>query len=408
MNVGIYIPGLGENYKEEFVLKYATRFMHELDWNHKNAKNTYTLKHETIFLSNNSNKKELNKHKTTKVSIIEHEHGDDSIVYCFYDLPYESTLTEKYNSSSLFRKSILLLLTILRKFPQVFLGLFNKNNSEYFSQKKRVQSFYAIMLLIMVALGGVLLIPSFFTVFGDVDAVPSWISDAVKKFFDNKVWHGLSHYIIAASIIVFTILPKINSLIVSLTTKLVCIHYYLQLGERKQAIMGHLDNLLEFISEYECPDAAIHLHACDFGAILCYDMIFPGGTVASERARQKISCLCTISFPYEFISSYYPKYFSNRDAAMSIHLSHWYNVFASSDFFSTNFKGCSFKESIGDDSINVTLCNIQYDITGKETSIYDFIAFLSLQTHQYYWDDSTDGTSCLRLLVRAMIRDELI
>lgn len=409
MKIGIYVPGLGQNYKEESVLKYATRFMHELDWNHEKTKNVYTLRHETIFLGYNSNKKELNKQRTTKVSIVERQADlTETVVYSFYDLPYESILTDTFNASNIFRKSVLLLLTIMGKFPRIFLGMFNKGGTKYFSQKKRFQSFYAIILLISIGLGGILLIPSFITVFSSVEALPGWVSNMFSRYFSDTFWQRVSHYIIAASLVVFTITPRINQLIISLTTKLVCIHYYLQIGERKQAILGHLDHLLEFISEHEDEDTTIHLHACDFGAILCYDLLFPMGAVPSERVRQKVKCFCTVSFPYEFISSYYPLYFNNRCSIMSDSLYRWYNIYSLPDFFSTNLRPDTFRSSINNPGSPITPVNIHYDIVERDMSVFDFIAFFSLKTYQYYWDDSTDGTSCLRLLVRAMMRDGLL
>jgi hypothetical protein len=409
MKIGIYIPGLGESYKDESILKYATRFMHEIDWNHQEARNIYSLKHETIFLGFNSSKKELNKLRTTKVSIVERKPDyTESVIYSFYDLPYEGILTDKFNSSNIFRKSFLLMLTIIRKFPRIFLCVVSKSPDGYFSTRKRFQSFYAFVLLILIGMGGILLIPSFITVFSSMDALPAQVSALLKKYLDNRFWNDISHYIIAGSIILFTIARRINSFISALTVKLVCTHYYLQLGDRKQAILGHLDHLLEFIAEHEDPEATVHLHACDFGAVVCYDFLFPSGTVPTERTRQKVTCFCTISFPYEFISSYYPLYFKYRDNNMCTFLAHWYNIFSMPDFFSTKLKAESFQGSINNKDCFVIPHNLHYDIVPRERSVFDFIAFFSFKTYQYYWDDATEGTSCLRLLVREMMQDNFL
>ncbi len=409
MNIGIYVPGLGENYKEESVLKYATRFMYEIDWNHRDAGNVYILKHETMFLGFNSNNKELNKLRTIKVSIIQRGAGkEDTVIYRFYDLPYESLLTDKYINSNIFRKSSLLLLTILRKFPKIFFSLFSKVEASYLSLKKRLQSFYAVLLLMALAIGGVLLIPSFVTVTSQMEALPPWVNGLFQKAISNTFWDEISHCIIAGSLILFSAAPRLNNFILALTAKLVCIHYYLQVGERKQSILGHLDHLLEYICENEGEGATVQLHACDFGALICYDLLFPAGTVPTERVRQRVTGLYTVSFPFEFILSYYPLYFSNRDGCMSNYLQKWYNIYSLPDFFSTNLDAELFRKSINAETSTFGPINLNYDIVERESNIFDFLAFFSLKSYKYYWDDTTDGASCLRLVVRSMIADKLL
>ena len=50
MKTGIYIPGLGEAFRNESVDKYAERFMHEMDVNTSDASAVFSLKPMNTFL----------------------------------------------------------------------------------------------------------------------------------------------------------------------------------------------------------------------------------------------------------------------------------------------------------------------------------------------------------------------
>lgn len=225
---------------------------------------------------------------------------------------------------------------------------------------------------------------------------------------------GIDFHLTSQIIVLFTsllvlIVPNANTIITDLATNFVCANDYLQHGSQKQLIQGNLEHLVDYITENE-KDCKIHIHSYSFGSILALDYIYPYGIKASQNALQYCEAIITIGTSYEFVNSYYPIFYENRDTKPGDQLQ-WINVYSVADALGTNFR----KDSIAGES-ELTLkgalnkpINVNYEVSPiSKFSIVDFIMLYSIKVHDMYWDDNTEGQSCLGSLYSEMKNKVLI
>ncbi len=399
MKICIYIPGLGEAFNSQSVLSYATRFMHELDNNNPDPKVKYELKVEKIKYADSDEA------QTNKVSIIEIKANQRYTTYQFYDFSYTATLTSDYKSYNVLIKSLFLGVVILKKLPLVFWRLFFPSGTGYFMKRMRLQSFYAFLLLTILALGGMFLLPS----------AIGFIVDKLKPTaFANMVWlKRFFDAILSLSALLIALVPTSKDLISSLATEFVCVNYYLETGSRKQAVLGRFDSLIEYIYQNENPDK-LHMHAYSFGSIIALDYIFPNESRPPMRLTQFMESFITIGCPYEFISTYYTDYFKGRNISLAKQLK-WYNVFSSSDALASNFrrdaqhKEAEYTFANSNKADFPEPINVPYEIIGpKGFSIVNFLLLYFLRAHSMYWDHTSDAQSCERNIYYKLKDDNLL
>lgn len=401
MKVGLYIPGLGESFRQESVVKYATRLKNEMDQNAGDASLTFFTKVETDRYQSDE------VCQTTKVSIYSRTGDKDKLEYILYDFQYSGILTETFKNSTIVNKSWLILMTVLRMFPLMVWRLIKPAEHKNYSFRLRLQSLYAFSIFLLIAILGVLLIPSAIGVlvkitqlkevaaFGDLK-IPAWIT-------------SLSALILSASACLFALIPQSKSLITSLATEFVCVDYYLRFGERRQILVGRLEQLIEHIAERE-KGCKIHFHSYSFGTILSIDALFPYGNDPAGRLKE-VEALITIGCPYEFLSNYYPVYFTGRTELLANSLVHWYNIYSNSDALASNFRHGNTE---GDAEYSflkhhVLPSNIYYELTNmSQFNWLDYMTMYSIKAHQHYWDHYPDGSSCLRRLYERMNKDNMI
>lgn len=400
--IGIYITGLGQSFHQETVEKYATRFKNEMNYNSQGIQ--YDLKTEKIIYSDDI--------ESTVVSIINIKDNEQHVFYKFYDFKYKDSLTKKFNDYTILYKNFLLLLLVVKKFPLLLRRLFIHD-----SYSRTGQTFYVFSIFFIISLAILFLLPSTFIFVKDFLMKYIMEEPDKPKIVDKDTLTLLFKYfsdfsvmfVVPFTTLLLLIVPESKTIVTNLATEFASLDNYIQYGEQSQCILGNLDLLIEYIVEKE-PNSKIHIHSYSFGTIIAYDLLFPIGNVPSSNSKRTIELLVTIGTPYEFVKAYYPNFYDNRSVVIEDSIK-WINVYSISDAFATNFRKDAKIGSSEFGLLNSSLLpkNVNYEIAPvQKFSVINFITLYHLKIHQHYWDKSTQGQSCMRLIYNEMIRANLV
>ncbi|TDO94941.1 hypothetical protein [Flavobacterium sp. 245] len=397
MKIGIYISGLGQSVENESVDKYATRLMNEMNFNTNGIK--YVLKIEIINYTED---------QQSNVVSIYGEKEPDKIVYKIYDFKYHNLLTDKFNSYSIISKNFWLFLLVFRKFPVVFKRLFARE-----SYSRPLQTFYIFLIFLIIALAVLFMIPAAITAITGLSEnlkvrdllydFKNFIGVGDIPFISKEGMENISKAVVSITAVLIVIIPNANVLLSNLATEFVCANDYIQQGSQKQLILGNLELLVDYISENE-KDCKLHFHTYSFGSILALDYIYPFGNKVSKNAEMFCEALVTIGTPFEFIKSYYPLFYKKRKLELGDKL-HWLNVYSTIDALATNFrKDAKEGESeFGIEKMSNRPKNINYEVVSMErVGLIDFLLLYTIKVHGMYWDDKTEGQSCLGYIYQEM------
>jgi hypothetical protein len=114
---------------------------------------------------------------------------------------------------------------------------------------------------------------------------------------------------------------------------------YLAAGQRRGDIVGGLGEMLEYLEEEGASGVdygKVHVVAYSFGSLVAIDALFQRETEVSRRFR-RIGTLITIGCPYDFVRTYWPRYFQDRYAAGAGERPRWLNVYSPLDVMGSNF-----------------------------------------------------------------------
>lgn len=391
MKVGIYIDGLGQSVTNESLVSYSTRLKNEFDYHSTGV--THELKIEKIKYANNR--------ESNVASIIEHKAGVATLLYKLYEFRYGDIMTDDYKKQNLLLKSGYLFSLVIKKFPVVIKGFFGKKN-----YARPFQTFYIFFLFLIIALAILFMVPAIITVLSNffletpvadfIKAHP-WLQSITEFLHINATnLKSFSEFFVSIISIVLLLAPQANIIITSLATEFVCAHNYLQFGRQNQDIQGNLDQLVEYITEHET-NAEIHIHAYSFGSLIAIDYLFPFGTTPSGNKLDRMKALITIGTPFDFISTYYENYYSERSTIMESKVS-WLNVYSIADALASNFRKdeLSGAAQYGLTSQHVIPINVNYEVVKiNQYNLSSFISLNSLKAHGMYWSSTTSGASCL-------------
>lgn len=410
MKVGVYIGGLGQSFHDDTVEKYAVRIKNELNYEHTGE--SFDIKTEKVFYADEK--------ESTVVRIFKKNENDEEgdIVYKLYDFNYNEILTEKFKEKNILIKNIILFWLVVKKFPQIVLRLFKYN-----SFSRPYLTFYAFFILFIVSLAILFFIPASVEVATNLSTtnefkdLMSFFSldnfvESINSFLGEFNWPTLKKMLKAGvpiTALVLLIIPESKVIITALATEFVCVDQYIDNGDRSQLILGNLDLLVEYIAENE-PNSKIHFHSYSFGSIVVKDLLFPIGTLPSKNLLNLTELIVTIGTPYEFINAYYPNYYSDRCNVMEEKVK-WFNVYSLSDALATNFRKDSKKgdAEFGIGNLKLVPVNLNYEISAsKNMNFFSFFTLYSIRAHKYYWDFSTQGSNCVRLIINKMKENDFI
>lgn len=404
MKVGIYIGGLGQSFYDDTVEKYAIRIKNELSYIH--TRESFDVKTEKIVYTDEK--------ESTVVSIFKKSDNDEEedVVYKIYDFKYNEILTEKFKEKNILIKNLILFLLAVKKFPQIVLRLFKYN-----SFSRPYLTFYAFFILFIISLAILFFIPASLDVATNLSASSEFkdlmtilkldtITESINALLARINWPTLKELFKAGvpiTALVLLVIPESKVIITSLATEFVCVDHYIDNGERSQIILGNLDLLVEYIAENE-PNSKIHFHCYSFGSIVAKDLLFPVGNMPSNNLINLTELLVTIGSPYEFINAYYPNFYLDRCNVMDDTIK-WINVYSLADALATNFRRDSKKgdAEFGIGNSNLFPINLNYEIAAnKNMNVFSFFTLYGLRVHKYYWDISTQGQNCGRLIMNKM------
>lgn len=306
MKVGIYIDGLGQSVAEENAVSYATRLTNELNNHHTGIK--FDLKVERI--------RYLKELDTNLITIYECGKPQKT-VYRLYEFDYSELLTKDFNEKNILYKNYLLFSIVFKKIPLLIKRIFFPTKGYNFT----FQTFYIFSLFFIIAAAILFMIPSTLAVLSNFS-----MPEGVSKFIENYTWLSTiatyikekwavintEHFVSLIALIILLV-PNANSIITRMASEFVSAHLYLQFGQKKQDILGNLDQLMEYIAENE-DKPEVHFHTYSFGSLVAIDYLFPYGHECTGNTLERTAGLITIGSPYDFINSYYPNYYMERCA----------------------------------------------------------------------------------------------
>lgn len=410
--VGIYITGLGQSIDNETVEKYAERLKNELSFKStgvfyylKIEKKIYPVDKECtlvcIYRKNREDK--------------DNTDSEEELIYKLYDFQYHKILTDRFNRYNIIIKNLLLLFLVLKKFPQIIMRLFNGNGFT-----RPLQTFYAFLILLTISSCILFLIPGCIElIVNNTGNDPDFQKNinAVISFFNSKYQltcndieklSGYSKQILSITTLILLFVPRSKTILTSLATEFSCVDNYITAGEQSQILLGNLDQLIEHIAENE-PNSEIHFHTYSFGSILAIDALFPIAKIPPSDNIQKLTKLIiTTGNPFEFINAYYPSFYNNRcDVMKNIK---WLNVYSIADVFSTNYRrdGKRGDAEYGIKDITLIPENINYEITSDRSGLIAFFSLSSIKMHKCYWDSSTIGQSCMKVILPKLLNNKFI
>jgi hypothetical protein len=397
--IGIYITGLGQSIDNETVEKHAERLKNELSFTTTGFE--YFLKTEKIFY--------IPEKSSTVVQLLKKDKktGNEELVYKIYDFQYHNILTDKFTHHNIFIKSLILFCLVIKKLPQIFLRLFNRNG---FSRPG--QTFYAFLILFIISLFILFLIPTCIDLILNSGVFKKPDNSLLEKIITRVDAEKVREYgrsILSFTALILLFIPQSKTIITSLATEFACVDSYINNGEQSQILLGNLNLLTEYIAENET-NPELHFHCYSFGSIIAMDALFPIAEIPpSDNIKNLTTSIITIGNPFEFINAYYPSYYKERSRIMEDKIK-WLNIYSLLDTFATNFRKDNKKgvAQFGLKDISTIPENINYEIRNKALNAIDFILLNSIKMHKCYWDSLTIGESCIKVLLPHMKKENLI
>lgn len=391
MKTGIYINGLGESVTNENAIDYATRLTNEMNKNDDDY--SYTIKIEKIKYT-----KEQKSNVITIIKTNQHTEAKENI-YNIYEFKYGEILTKSFTNKNLIYKNYLLFSIVITKLPILIWKSINP--------PKRFQSpfqtLYIFSLFLLLACTILIMLPATLSLFLNDQLINTiknidFLYKGIQMLNINKEFLiNLSKFFVSFITLLLLLLPKANIYITQLATEFVSAHLYLQYGQQKGIILGNLDQLYEYIVTSK-PDTEIHLHAYSFGSLIALDYVYPYKAELTGNTLKRTKGLITIGTPFDFINTYYPSYYKDRNTTIEQKGLQWLNVYSIVDPLASNFRNDANADiaQYGIIDNSSTPININYEtINTNNFGFFNYMLLNNLKVHGMYWSETTDGKSCL-------------
>lgn len=403
MKTGIYINGLGQSVANENGIDYAIRLSNEMNKNDDNF--DYNIKLEKIEYTNDQ--------KSNVISILKKNKNskEEEITYKIYEFQYGETLTKSYVGKNLILKNFSLIGIVITKLP-IMLWKIIVPTKQYNST---FQTLYIFSIFFIIALSVLLMIPTTITLLNDdiissIKSVPLIYNPIHYMGIEKKDVVNASEIFVPIISLIMLIAPNANLIINGLATEFVSAHLYLQYAQQKGIVLGNLDLLYEYIVNNDT-DAEIHIHSYSFGSLIALDYLYPYKSKLTGNTLNRTKGLITIGTPYDFINTYYTKYYNYRGNDIELKEFKWINVYSITDPLASNFRndGKAGDADYGIIKDGLKPNNIDYEIV--VTTSFSFINYLflsNLKVHGMYWSETTNGKSCLDPIYMKMLELKMI
>ena len=404
MKTGLYITGLGQADINENATDYASRLANECNKN--DDAYSYAIKIEKIAYTTAQKSNVIRIVKTDRITLA------SEIYYTFYEFDYGSFLSKSYTEKNLLYKNYLLLSIVVTKFP-LLLWKSIRPTKQYQSQ---FQTLYVFSLFFLIALAILIMIPATLSLLLNeplIEAIKSipFLYKCIQMLGITKAGLiGFSEMFVPIITLILLLLPKANIFLTTLASEFVSVHLYLQYSEQKGLILGNLDQLYEYIVNHE-DDPEIHLHAYSFGSIIALDYLYPYKSELAGNTLKRTKGLITIGAPFDFITTYYPKYYKDRGTTIDQKGLQWINVYSIVDVLASNFRndGLAGEAVYGCTEKGTIPININYEAVNTDTfGFFNYLFLNNLKVHRKYWSETTDGKSCLEPIYSKMMSLQML
>jgi hypothetical protein len=334
--------------------------------------------------------------------IIEHRSGATRVVADVYRMEYEQNLRRGFDTANPLKRSILLMVLVLRAGVFQLLPAFRRKG-------KKAMAKAQLGFALVVALG-----LSLYTI----------VILAAALDTSRRILWGDHHLGPFQGVAV--VLAGLSALVPA--TKRKALEYaavdfyaasnYLASGTQRSNLSSKLSALLEDIVEQVPAGTPVYVVGFSFGSIVALDTILPPSG-AQPRRMKRVTALVTIGSPFDLVRSIWPTYFTNRAGEKP---SLWANVFDPMDVIGSNFRDSNDAEvSPAADSattatgapIGVGLAantvavpkNLKWESgsPGDSLTLPRILTFAGLRAHGLYWDwaDPND-VGAIRLVVNRL------
>ncbi len=356
-----------------------------------------------------SEEKYGNIYRTPVCTLIENSgDNEEKPIADLFELDYRENLTKSFVAASPIIKVLIMISTLFVLLPRFFLSFVKKGKN--FTEM--LQMLVVGSLICLIAIYSMVLLTALIGTLTPESLTGTNLPDGIKTFLSSiglneedgtgftKSWDMIVG--ILQSIVVFFaglgLFTRKNAkeFISNLATTYVSATNYIRLATSKQEIMGQLTALLDHLGEKEEQYAAIHIVAFSFGSLVALDTIYPHSRPAARL--KPIKSIVTIGCPFDLIRSYWPEYFTKRQALEDCKPS-WVNIYAPLDFFGSNFRDDNLPQE-ADHGIKLSADNmdnpikpgknISYEIGIQGTSItlLDVIVIKGIKIHSQYWSET--------------------
>ena len=332
--------------------------------------------------------------------------GEPVRVLDVYDFQYNASLTGAFSSRTPFLQALSVAAVLLGNFGRL-LRSFGARSKDW-AHKLQVAwggALFLIMFVYMVYLvatavasvwGGAQQLS------GEASASPRWLS-MMQASASVLVALGLFSR------------ASLKAVVEKVATGVACATSYVSAGTYQKTILGELARLLEHIAEKggagdEPPYRRVHVVAFSFGSVIALDALFQDGEPAPAFGR--VDSLVTIGCPFDFVRTYFPRYFDGRRAASST--LRWLNLYAPADVFGSDFVDVHADRHrkprgiglAGPSEVPEAIPESQVFGPARGLDEYGVGAVLSLtgfKIHASYWDADPDGLTCFDPIVRKLL-----
>jgi pimeloyl-ACP methyl ester carboxylesterase len=231
--------------------------------------------------------------------------------------------------------------------------------------------------------------------------VPSWLKTSIVALTFTSLWSRMN----------------LKATLATVAPALSCTANYLSAGRRRSEILGELTRLIDHLDEQtDTRYRHVHLLGYSFGSIVAIDALFPR-ELAVGRKMKRVDTLVTIGCPFDFVRTYWPKYFQARQAAADVPR-RWLNVYCELDVLGSNFLDEDATTQATERGIEIQnqgqrrpreQDNLAFGPSAEEDrSLWEYAGFIGFRTHSVYWDrDSENALSCFEPIVQTLYAEEL-
>lgn len=441
----IFLPGIGdEQMVDQSIEGLALRIAHAMDINAGDNTAEFFQKVKAV--------EDLGEHRGEVGTIYRKDRSGDRAVLDIYKLDYQTALVERYENRNLLVKAILLMIalpgSLFRILRAMLFGATSKTRAE------KIQLLYALVILSLLIIYVVILVGAILAIIQDSSNIANQINSVSNDI--SQVWNRvtgqsdgnsskwfaqvqttksfilwLTQTAIVLGAVISLFLPaKLNlkDLISKAAVNYLCLIYYLNLGERRNLIIGKLENLIDEILRKSAKEQRknegnhyrhIYLLTYSFGSIVALDALFPQRKKPA-RVFESVHTLITIGCPFDFVRAFWGDYFDDRRQYTANCPVRWLNVYSPVDALGSNFRNdpetieanVNIRSEDSSSTSDVPLpTNVKFEegLSFSGLSWTNSLTLIGLRSHSMYWGKKPESeVNCFSDLVPKLYEGQAV